>query len=418
MTKLSDKYLRGLKGAQKAIEIRDDKEPGLIFRVLPSGHKGWSCRYKDAAGKHRRKTIGPFPGIGLSEARDRARKLRVNIADGANPVAEEQEAKRAERENLGRTIGTVGAAYFRATLTGRHKPKGKPRAASTTRVDLGYFHNVVAPTIGDVPLTELNKQSVQSHVDRLADMGTVSQARGFLKVVRQILAYAEYRELLDKNVCKFVEASDYDGRDRVLTDEELRRIWKATSEPRAMGFGSAYALIIRICAVTGQRRAEVAEAELNEFDLDQRIWHIPATRRKTNAAHLVPLSDLAVELVRKSIQLRRNTKSAFLFPSPRSESDAPVSADVVSRCFAALAADVEVKNARLHDLRRSVATNLTSERIGVSRQIVSFVLGHAANSSVGAAATAVYDRHNYVAQKREALDAWAALISQIVQKNP
>jgi integrase len=332
-------------------------------------------------------------------------------------VVEEKAAKRIERENLGRTVETVGNAYFTAAQKGRHKPKGRPRAASTTRVDRGYFDRVALPAIGEVPIVEVTRELVQDHVDRLADTATVSAARGFLKVVRQILAFAEYRGLVTGNVCRFVEASDYDGRDRVLSDDELRAIWDAADMSNALGFGQAYAIVIRLCMVTGQRRAEVAEATLSEFDLEQRTWLIPSERRKTNRAHMVPLSDMAVDLIRDALALRRNSNSAFLFPSPRSVSDAPVSSDVASRCFAALAEYAGVENARLHDLRRSCATCLTSERIGVPRHTVSQVLGHH-DSAGGAAATSVYDRHSYLPQKRQALDAWAALLAEIVSGTP
>ena len=77
-----------------------------------------------------------------------------------------------------------------------------------------------------------------------------------------------------------------------------------------------------------------------------------------------------------------------------------------------------VENARLHDLRRTGATHLTGEGLSVSRFLVSQVLNHISDTGGSSAVTAIYDRNAYLAQKRNALDAWAILLSRIIDGQP
>ncbi len=102
----------------------------------------------------------------------------------------------------------------------------------------------------------------------------------------------------------------------------------------------------------------------------------------------------------------------YLFPSPR-DRNLPVKPGALTLGFSRLAKASGLEDAKPHDLRRSGATLLTGERIGVSRFIVSAVLNHISDKGGSAAVTAIYDRNTYLPEKRKALDAWAALLSEI-----
>jgi integrase len=103
-----------------------------------------------------------------------------------------------------------------------------------------------------------------------------------------------------------------------------------------------------------------------------------------------------------------------LFPTARGAPKA-IDAANLTRAFIAVAKQAGISNARLHDLRRTGATAMTSERIGVQRFIVSRVLNHASDKGDAAAVTAVYDRNAYLPEKRRALEAWGALLGEIVE---
>jgi integrase len=190
------------------------------------------------------------------------------------------------------------------------------------------------------------------------------------------------------------------------------------------------AIAVALCAVTLQRRAEVAGLDLDELDLAARTWTIPASRTKNGRAHVVPLSDEAMVLIDEARSIRLIDRGAAigrseerpsldglsadpLFPPMRGAATA-INAASLTRAFIAAAREAGLADARLHDLRRTGATALTGERIGVPRFIVSRVLNHASDKGDAAAVTAVYDRNAYLPEKRRALAAWGALWGEIV----
>jgi len=172
------------------------------------------------------------------------------------------------------------------------------------------------------------------------------------------------------------------------------------------------AIAIRLAAVTLQRRSEVVGIHTREIDRGNRTWSIPGERTKNHRTHMVPLSDLALELVDTALAAV-GSESGFLFPSPR-DRERTIQPNALTFAFARLAAHVGIKDARPHDLRRTGATNITSERIGIPRFIVSRVLNQMSDRGGAAAVTGVYDRNDYLPEKRRALDAWAALLTELV----
>jgi integrase len=173
--------------------------------------------------------------------------------------------------------------------------------------------------------------------------------------------------------------------------------------------------------LTLQRRGEVVGMRFADLDLRANVWTIPGATTKNHRTHVVPLSPQAVAAIEAALSLRsgQGRASPFVLPSPRSRDEA-VGAMALTHAWRRLLPHVLVgpderplANATPHDLRRTGATNLTSERIGVSRFVVSRLLNHSDASS--SSVTAIYDRNEYLAEKRQALNAWAELLSTIVQ---
>ncbi len=105
------------------LELRDEDEPGLLFRVTKSGARTWSIRYVNNAGEHRRKTIGPFPSIGLAKARELARKIKGEVASKVDIVGVERKVKaEAQRKHMNRLDG-LADAYFADAALGLHRAR-------------------------------------------------------------------------------------------------------------------------------------------------------------------------------------------------------------------------------------------------------------------------------------------------------
>ena len=148
-------------------------------------------------------------------------------------------------------------------------------------------------------------------------------------------------------------------------------------------------------------------ASLDEFDLEDNVWTIPAERSKNGQAHRVPLSPLALELI-SQVKMQAGD-SPWLFPSPTATG--PVLARSINRAIYKTLPGLAIENITPHDLRRTAASGMTA--LGIPRLTVSKILNH-----VETGVTAVYDRHGYDAEKRHALEAWAARLEEIVSGKP
>jgi integrase len=185
-------------------------------------------------------------------------------------------------------------------------------------------------------------------------------------------------------------------RERVLSDEELSRLWTVVDQER-----EPWRTALKLLILTGQRREEVLAANWNEFDLQAKVWTIPADRAKNGKAHIVPLSPAVITLL-EAIPGRKGR----LFPK---------GTGIVSRAAKRIRAGMgEVPEWRWHDIRRTVATGM--QRLGVPLQVTEALLNHVSGSQAGI--VAVYQRHHWSDEKREALNKWAGEVARIVTDRP
>jgi integrase len=180
--------------------------------------------------------------------------------------------------------------------------------------------------------------------------------------------------------------------------------------------GRAVRIALELAMLTLQRRTEIAAMRRDELALEQGVWTIQGDRTKNDAAHLVPLPERALALVREAVELSddADNPSPFVFPSPRSRLK-PISGGALTHALGDIYAALGIEGATVHDLRRTGATAMASERLGVLPFVVSRVLNHKSDTGGGAAVTAqVYNVHQYAAEKRTALTAWEGLLLEIV----
>jgi integrase len=168
--------------------------------------------------------------------------------------------------------------------------------------------------------------------------------------------------------------------------------------------------------LTLQRVGEVVGIHAREIDQGAKVWTIPAERTKNHRTHVVPLSDSALRVLGVAFDLTAKPEakewSGYAFPSSRYP-DRPMTRHALSRAVNRLTATLKIDDAIAHDFRRTGATMVTGERIGFSRFVVSRVLNQISDTGGAAAVTGVYDRNEYLSEKRRALDAWASLLLEI-----
>jgi integrase len=186
----------------------------------------------------------------------------------------------------------------------------------------------------------------------------------------------------------------------VLSDDEIRAVWAAFDDT-----GWPFGPLAHLLLLTGQRLSEVAEARWSEIDLEAKTWKIPKERTKNDRAHEVPLSDAAVEIIKALPRIEG--KAGYVFTATGAH---PVSNLKRLREALRRASSERDVAPTLHDLRRTVATNL--QKLGVRLEVTEAVLNHVSGSRKGI--VGVYQRHEYSDEKRAALDAWARRLDAIV----
>jgi integrase len=278
----------------------------------------------------------------------------------------------------------------------------------------GYFARLIEPRFGKRPMTDLTRAEVQRFVDEI-DAKSPAAARITRNVIRQAYNYAIRQEAIDRNPAQFSEVTRGVSRERVLTEGELRAVWKALEEPgkvRGLDLAPGTALALKLAMLTLQRGGEVIGIHAREIDRKARLLTLPGERVKNHRTHVVPLSDAAMHVLGVAFGGER-TWPGYAFPSPRGALK-PITRHALSRAMYRLAAAIGVVDATPHDFRRTGATAMTCERIGIPRFVVSRVLNQISDTGGASAVTGVYDRNEYLSDKRKALDAWASLLADIV----
>jgi integrase len=264
----------------------------------------------------------------------------------------------------------------------------------------------------DRPITGITRRDVLAVIDGCVDRGNPYQAHNLLGYARRIFNWAIARGVygLESSPCDRMRPREIIGakkvRTRVLSNDELRALWRASE---AMGY--PYGALFQMLAVTGQRKSEVAEARWSEFDLQKKLWEIPAERMKSDAGHAVPLSDEAVKVL---LSLPRFTKGDFLFSASYGARPVVGGFDKAKKV---LDTKMRAELRRsfppfvIHDIRRTMRTGLST--LPVPDLIRELVIAHTKPGL-----HKVYDQHAYLDEKRQALDLWAGRLRDIVTPPP
>ncbi|HUT48204.1 MAG TPA: site-specific integrase [Alphaproteobacteria bacterium] len=385
--------------AEGVTEIWDAAMPGFGLRIFAATKiKSWClmCRAPDPlTGKRKqfRWTIGRYPEMSLQEARQKAGDWKDLAAKGINPKARvDAESGNAAGGTGALTFGAVAEKYIKRELPALARPQ---EIASIIR-------NRLMPAWEDRPIEGLRKRDAIKLTDALIDAGTPHAARRLYETAIRIFRWAHERDEIEINPLAGLRPPvKKKARREMPNEEELRALWKSwDSEKIGYPFGPLQMLLL----VTGQRRGEVAGMSWSEVDLEAREWIIPAERCKSDRDHLVPLSDLAVEILRT---LPRFKRGDLVFSTTGGEK--PVSGFSKAKLLADKVSGVS--GWRMHDLRRVVRSNLSALR--VPEVVGERVINHGPK---GLAKN--YNLHEFVDQKKEALDLWADALRKIIERDP
>jgi integrase len=370
--RLTVKGIEALQAGEKRREIPDDLMQGLYLLVQPvTGNKAWAVRCRQN-GRPRKFTIGRYPVYGLAEAREAAARILRTVSEGRDPA----------RSNAGSVEETV-AQFLERYGQRKYRP-------NTLREVTRTYERAIAAWRGR-RLDSITKTDVRDFLESIDGPAASNQS---LKYLKRLFSWAVAEDYLKSSPLNGLERPHaLKSRDRILSDDELHKVWKA-----ADAAGYAFGDFVKVMILAGQRPGEVSGMRRSELHGD--TWILPSERVKNKRSHSVPLSRQAKAIIDAAPQI--SAEYVFSYGSkPIHGHDPKKALDKASG----------VTGWTLHDLRRTCASNLA--KLGVNIAVIEQILNHRGGSLAGVAG--VYIRHQFEKEKREALQRWADHVERLVQ---
>lgn len=380
----------------RRVEVPAGSPRGLYLVIHPTGKKSWAFRYRWGGRPTKLTFKHGYPEMSLAAARAEAEAALQDIRRGIDPVASKIEEERREPNSA----EEVAKEWLARDV--------KPRTRTWSAVER-IVNREILPICRNRLITEIGRPDVLRVIDSIVERGSPIAANETLSIAKRWLNWCVNRGYLEVSPVATVPApSRKKTRDRVLSDDEVCKVWNAAG---ALGYPDAP--FLRLLILTGQRRGEVAAMTWAELDLAKAVWTLSAERTKAGRIHDVPLPPPAIEIL----------KALPRFEGPHVFTNAsgvkPINS--FSKCKVRLDAkilearqssgDAKIAAYTMHDLRRTASTHLA--KIGVPPHVLSALLNHSPGSAQGV--TAIYNRFRYLDERREALQKWSEHILAIAK---
>jgi integrase len=395
------------------VEIWDAKIPGLCLRVSAGGAASWSYRYRPRnGGGHQRITLGSLAALGLADARERAARHRVEVADGGDPQRQRRDKRAAAASVL--TFDRLAQRYLDEYAKQRK---------SSWRNDAGYLKRP-RKSWGERDPRTISRRDAILLLDEIKADAPVSANRT-QSVLVTLFNWAVEDGLLEINqLAGLRKRAKEQAKERVLSDSEIRVLWHAV-DGAATGTSGDITAALKALLLTGVRPGEAAGAVQSELvaldDPNNARWEIPAARMKARRPHVVPLAPLARALFLETVARRRKQEDGEGVFASRFLSRTTLARHSLSQALGRIILQVRPKGPDAdavrtlqrapptpHDLRRSVATQLAV--LGIAREDRLAVLAHAPSDVHGT----VYDKYERLREKRIALATWERHLAKLL----
>lgn len=416
---LKDTHVRAFKPAEPKTRYRvpDTEVRGLSIQVTDTGHKSFILytRYPGSSAPARR-ALGEYGTLSLAEAREKARAWKALIKRGIDPRDEERRTLEAEQQKRDTTFAAIAEDFIREKLPTER------RGAAVER----ELRRDLMPDLGAKAITEVTERDILRLINAKKRTAPAA-ARNLLALCKRLFSWAIDQRVygLDSSPCQNLRPTRIIGerlpRDRILSDDELRALWLAADQ-MPYPHGTVY----KILMLTGLRLNEAAEAKRSEFDMADRVWTVPAARMKGREGkarpHVVPITN-AIETELYAIP---NLQGAtYAFSTSHGERPVSMGSKIKEKVDGLMLAElrkmaeargedletVELAPWKNHDIRRTVRSGLA--RLRISEATSEAILAHVRPGIIG-----VYNHHDYMDEKREALEMWAARLTSIVKPKP
>ena len=379
------------------LDMLDTKVPGLSLRVMPSGVRSWSFRYRrPQRGTKARLTLGRYPAVSVDDARSLAADAAALVQLGRDP----NPPKAAPEVPAEGTFGELADRYLRL--------EAEPRNLADLRLIRSALKRHILPKWGERPTESIARRDVHDLLDSIAAQGKIGAAREVWKHTSRIFEWGLDREYVQANPCHRLRRRDLapnKNAGRALTDCEMAILWAAAGT-----WDYPWGPYFRLLMLSGCRRTELAVTRWDEVDRKRQLLAIPAERQKSGRDHLIPLVGPAWEIVEA---LPRGPGRDYLFADQTGAKPFASFPRLKERAEKALVAALghEPPRWRIHDLRVSFRSRMPE--IGVSEEVAEALISHGRRGLIG-----IYNKFRYENEKRAALAAYGEhLVGLLAEHN-
>ena len=387
---LTETAIRNAKAPEKGNSYTLPDGDGLLLLIKKSGAKSWVLRYW-VDGKEKRTGLGPYPAVGLADARKLKYEFKHELALGTNP----QERKRAEREEAAK-VEAIKSMTFAKVAEEWYKQQEEAWSAPHCTDVRHKLRAYLLPKLGERPIREITTQEVLNLVLEVESRTPESAYKSKL-IVGQVLRFAIARGDADFDVTVNLKGA---------LKPRQKRHFAALTTPKDIAD-----LMVRIESYNGspivkaalwfslytfQRPGEIRQAEWEEIDFDSKLWRIPKAKMKNRKAHVVPLATQVIAVLQKIKPWSGDSR--FVFPTITSKSKS-MSENTVRVALRSMGYTNEQMTA--HGFRTTASTNLNEQ--GWNGDLIELTLAHVEGNSVRAA----YNRAEKLPERRKMMQAWA-----------
>lgn len=308
---LTDVAIRNAKPGAKAVKLADGG--GMFLLVTPAGGKLWRLKYR-IGGREKLLAMGAYPEISLSEARKRREEARARIAQGQDPSREKQRDRVLARIQAADTFAAITAEY-----AAKRKRDGEGGWTPATAKRSEYLLSLLGPSIGHLPIAEIEPADVLAAVRKIESRGQLESAKRTLQLASMVFRYAvataRLRSDPTRDLRGALTAPTVTHYGAITKASEVGKLLRAIDDYEGTGLTK---LALQIAPHVFVRPGELRHAEWSEIDLDGALWIIPAGKMKMRKPHHVPLSKQAVALFRQTYEA--TGPAGYAFPSIRTRS--------------------------------------------------------------------------------------------------
>ena len=391
--KLTDIQCKSAKPKEKKYKLIDGR--GLFLLVMPNGSKYWQYRYL-FMGKEKLHSIGVYPEVGLSEARELHREAHKLVSQGINPIEEKKAAKQQLKTDHNNTFEAIAREWVE-----HKKSEASEKYCNTilTRLEKELFK-----PIGSLPIKSITPKIMLDALKSIEERGALEMTRRVRQYAKQIFDYAIAHDLVETNptapITRAFKTKKVEHQ-KALPLEELPNLLQKIEQNDARLYPQTR-LALKLMLLTFTRKKELTDAKWKEINLKDKVWIIPAKRMKMKKEHIVPLSDQSVAIFKELQEISSQWEYVFpSFTSPRK----PMHEDTILRALYRFGYKGQ---ATIHGFR-ALAMSTIMEKLGYRFEVPDRQLAHSRGNNVKAA----YERAEFLDDRKRMMQDWADYLDKI-----